>query len=76
MSACGGQKRVSSDSLEQELQVIVSCLVWVLGTEFRSSRRAVMLLTAASILPLSVEYSKENELYIKILNEVSSQVIR
>jgi hypothetical protein len=32
-------QRIASDPLEQELQVVVSCLTWVLGIEFRSSGR-------------------------------------
>jgi hypothetical protein len=38
-SASGGQKRVSKH-LELELEVTVSCLMWVLGIELRSSPRA------------------------------------
>lgn len=52
---------VSLDSLELELQVIGSCLVWVLGTEPRSSRRAVMLQPAVPTLTRSVGHSKEEE---------------
>ena len=33
---CGDQKRVL-DALELEFQVFVNCLMWALGTEFRSS---------------------------------------
>lgn len=40
--ACQGQKR-TSDPLEVEPQVVVSCLAWVLGTELDSSRRASAL---------------------------------
>lgn len=36
----GDQKRVS-DPLDMELQVIMSCLMWALGTELGSSRRKV-----------------------------------
>jgi hypothetical protein len=38
--ALGGQKR-ASDPLELELQAVVSCLVWVMGSELRPSGRAV-----------------------------------
>lgn len=42
MSACafGVQKRVL-ESLELEIQAIMNCLTWVLGTELRTSARAV-----------------------------------
>ena len=39
----GGQKKVL-ESLELELQVIVSHLMWVLGTKFQSSGRGVSTL--------------------------------
>lgn len=38
-SAHGGQERASY-ILELELQVVGSCLIWVLGTELRSLSRA------------------------------------
>lgn len=44
-NAYGGQKR-ASDPLFLELQAVVSCLVWMLGTEPRSSTRAACILTS------------------------------
>ena len=44
--ACGtyrGQKRIS-DPLELELQVVMSCLIWVQGTEIKPSGRASSIL--------------------------------
>jgi hypothetical protein len=38
--ASGGQRRMS-DSLELELQAVVRYLMWVMGTELRSSGRVV-----------------------------------
>lgn len=38
-STYGVQKRVP-DTLELKLQVVVSCLMWVLGIKLRSSERA------------------------------------
>lgn len=46
---CGAQKRVL-DFLELELKVIVSSLIWVLGTEFRSSAREREVLLMAKHL--------------------------
>lgn len=43
-------RRGASSSLEMELQAVESYLAWVLGTEFRSSARAVGHLTL-SLLP-------------------------
>jgi hypothetical protein len=43
LSVCGSQKMVL-DFLELELQVVVSHPEWVLGTELRSSARAVCIL--------------------------------
>lgn len=40
VGACRGQIRVV-DSLELELQEVMSCMLWVLGTEFWSSGRTV-----------------------------------
>lgn len=42
------------DPPESELEVAVSCQTWVLGTEFRSSRRALHFLTyrVISLAPL------------------------
>lgn len=37
VGASGGQRR-TSDPLELELSVIVSCLAWVLGNELGSSK--------------------------------------
>ena len=37
--ALGGQKR-ASELLEVELVMVVSCLMWVLGTKLKSSTRA------------------------------------
>lgn len=46
----GGQKR-ALDSLEWEIQIVVSCLMEVLGTELRVFRRAVSALNHQSPLP-------------------------
>lgn len=35
------QKPEGSDPLEMELEAVVSCLMWMLGIQFRSSRRSV-----------------------------------
>lgn len=43
-----GQKR-ACDPLELELQAIVSCLTWVLGTELRPSARALCILHCGAI---------------------------
>ena len=54
VGAHGDQKRVL-DPLELEFQVVVSCLMWVLGTKPRSSARAANTLTAEpSLQPLSI----------------------
>jgi len=53
---CGahkGQKR-ASDLLELELQVVVGCLMWVLGTELRSFARAANTLNCRAVSPGSV----------------------
>lgn len=40
MYVCSGvESRGVSDPRDQELEVVVSCLNWVLGTEFESSAR-------------------------------------
>lgn len=48
--ACGGQRKLL-DPLEMELQEIVSCLMWVLGTKFGSSleEQQVLLNAESSI---------------------------
>lgn len=46
---CGGQKR-PLDPLELELQIAVSHLTWMLGTELRSSQEHYVLLTAKPFL--------------------------
>jgi hypothetical protein len=46
------QKRVS-DNLQVELQVVVSHLLWILGTKLRSSRRAMCILNSWAICPAS-----------------------
>lgn len=38
-SVCGGQKK-ALDALELELQAIMGCLMWVLGTKPRSPAKA------------------------------------
>lgn len=38
------------DALELELEAVVSVMVWVLGTEFQSSRRTVIRLTTEPAL--------------------------
>lgn len=49
--ACKSQER-GSDPLELELQEPVSCLIWMLGTEFISSGRTqVFLITKPSLQP-------------------------
>lgn len=47
---CGGQKR-ALDPMEQELQVVVRCLIWVLGTAFGSSERAASILKHGAVSP-------------------------
>lgn len=53
--ACRNQKR-ASDLLELELQVVMSRLIWVLGTKLQSSGKAVTPLTAESFLQPLVSY--------------------
>lgn len=47
----GGQQRLSNP-LDPELQVVVSCLVWVQRVEFGSLGRTVCSLTAETFLQL------------------------
>lgn len=44
LDAFRGQKMAVSDSPELELQVIVSCLAWMLGSKFGVSGRTVCYL--------------------------------
>lgn len=44
-----GDQKVTSDPLELDLQV-VTCLIWVLGTEFKCSENKKGLLTSESSL--------------------------
>lgn len=46
-----GQKMVS-DVLELELQIVVSCLDWMLGTELGSSSKAVCTSNCQAISPV------------------------
>lgn len=48
-SICGGQKR-GLDPMEWMLQVDMSFLMGIQGTKFRSSARAVLLLTTGPLL--------------------------
>lgn len=48
----GDQKRVS-DPLDMELQVIMSCLMWALGTELGSSIKAESAFNSGIISPAS-----------------------
>lgn len=50
--ACGRQEHQVSLKLELGLQVIVSCLLWTLGTEPVSSGRAASLLPTHGLQPL------------------------
>lgn len=47
---CRGQSR-ASDPLELELEVVVTLLMWVLGTHFGSSARAIHTLNHQVISP-------------------------
>jgi hypothetical protein len=51
-----GQKRVLGP-LEQDCQVVVSCLMWVLGTELWSSVRATSSLNIEVYLQLQIYIS-------------------
>lgn len=44
-------KRMAADPQELELQAVVSCPLWVLGTEFRSSARAVSAFNQGATSP-------------------------
>lgn len=56
LGAHGGQKRVS-DSLELELQAILSHLTWVLGIKFQSPEKAVDSLNPWAFSPFPHVYS-------------------
>lgn len=43
--ACRGQKR-KSDPMELDSEVVVSCLVWALGSELSSLRKQSVLLSS------------------------------
>ena len=49
--ACGSQNRRASDLLELELQMVVSYLMWVLGSELRFSARVAGALNYRTISP-------------------------
>lgn len=51
--ACSGQK-MGSDALELKLQLVVSCLMWVLGAEIGSSARTVSALNGWAISSTSM----------------------
>jgi hypothetical protein len=53
--AFGGQRRISY-SLQLEFQVVVSWLIWVLGTELRSFAKAVRAFNYCSISPALTIY--------------------
>lgn len=59
MGSYGGQKGVS-DSLEPELQVVVTCPVLVLGTELGSSSRTQGFLSTESPLPRVLVFIEKN----------------
>lgn len=51
--ALGAQKRAPS-LLELELHAVVTCLLWILGTEFRRSGKAGNTFNHYAILPVPV----------------------
>lgn len=54
-SSCGGQE-IIIDNLKLKLNIIVSLLIWVLGTKLQSFRRAESVLNDwASFLALELE---------------------
>lgn len=55
-----GRKR-TSDPLELESQVVVSYLIWMLGSELKSSERAVNIHNHWTISPVSSVYLFVNE---------------
>lgn len=61
----GGNKRVT-DTLNLEIQGSLRCLLWVLGTEFEPSMRAVSDLNFWAISPSPIYFLKDqNCIYIK-----------
>lgn len=57
-----------SDSLELELELVVSCLMWELGTKQRfSGEQQVLLTTQPSLQPLPVMFMPETNQCVLIL---------